>query len=178
MEENKPPLLKATIGYGVMVAIAIIIFSLILYVADIHRDSSINFLSYVILLAGIFIASLNYRNRYLEGYCTYGQALGAGFLTALWASIIIGIYTFIFFTYVDSSAIQEAIITAEESMIERGMSDVEIDQAMPMVNMFNKPWIWAIFALLGNAIIGLILALITSIFVKKEDNRIITDEGQ
>ena len=168
MEEKRQSLGITTLGYGVILAVVVIIFSLLMFVLDVDRQSSLNYLSYVIVLAGIIIFQLNYRNKYLGGYISYGKAFTVGLLTIVYFSILISIFTYIFFVYIDPGAIEEGMRIAEEKMLERGMSDQEIDQAMKMAERFQSPAMFTFWALLGNIVIGAILSLITAIFVKKE----------
>jgi hypothetical protein len=158
-----------TFGYGLVLAAVVIIFSLIIFLLDIDRQSWINYFSYVIIIAGIIIAQVNYRNKYLGGVISYGKAFSVGFVMMIYTAIAIAIWTFIFTKFIDPGSIEEAMRISEERMIERGMSDLEIEQSWPMVKFFNNPVAWTIFALLGNILIGLVVSLITSIFVKNED---------
>lgn len=169
MEEKKQSLALVTSGYGLILGIVVIVFSLLLFVLDVNRQSSINYLSYVFVIAGVIIFQINYRNKHLGGFITYGQAFMVGFLTIVWYSVIIAIFTYIFFTYIDPGAVEEMRQISEQQMIERGMSDQEVDQAMTMVERFQSPMWMTIWALIGGVVIGVIISLITSIFVKKED---------
>lgn len=166
--ENNVPASKGALGYGALVAVAIIVYSLILFLLDLDTNQYLNYVSYVILLIGIYLASLNFREKYQGGSITYGKAVGVGFFTALVASVIVAIYTFVYFTAINPGAYEEAMMIAEQQLVERGMTDTEIEQSLKVAEMFQSPWISAVFALLGNVIIGVILALITSIFVKRE----------
>ena len=167
--ENKPSTLVVSLGYGVIIALAIIVFSLILFLMNLSQGSGLEYLSYLILLAGIFLAQLNYRNKYLGGYIEYGKAFTLGLLTSLFIAIIMGIYTYIFFQYIDPGAMEEGMALAEQKMMDRGMSDMEVEQGMAMARKFQSVGMFTFFAVLGNLLIGMVFSLITAIFVKKED---------
>jgi hypothetical protein len=167
--ENKPSTAIVTLGYGVIIALAMIVFSLILFLLNFAQGSGLEYLSYLILLGGLFLAQTNFRNKYLGGYIEYGKAFTIGLLTSVFLAIIMGIYTFIFFKYIDPGAMEEAMTMAEQKMMDRGMSDMEIEQGMAIARKFQGVGMYTFLAVAGNIFIGAILSLITAIFVKKEN---------
>jgi O-antigen/teichoic acid export membrane protein len=172
--ENKPSTAIVTLGYGVIIALAIIVFSLILFLLNIAQGNALEYLTYLILLGGLFLAQTNYRNKYLGGFIEYRKAFVIGMLTSLFVGIIFGIYTFVFLKYIDPGAMEEALSIAEQKLMDRGMSDMEIEQGMAIARKFQSVGLSSFGSLLAMFIIGTILSLITAIFVKKEN----TDFGQ
>jgi hypothetical protein len=167
--ENKPSTLVVSLGYGVIIALAIIVFSLILFLLNMDQGSGLDYLTYIILLAGIVLAQFNFRNKYHGGYIEYGKAFMVGMLASLFLGIIMGIYTFVFLKYIDPGAMEEGMALAEQKMMDRGMTDMEIEQGMAVAQKFQGVGMFTFFAVIGNFIIGTIISLITAIFVKKED---------
>jgi hypothetical protein len=167
--ENKPSALVVSIGYSVIISLAVIVLSLILFVLNLDKGNGLEWLSYVILIGGIWLAQLNYRNKYLGGFITYGQAFTIGLWISLFLSIIMGIYTFVFFKYINPGAMEEAMAIAEQKMMDRGMTDLEIEQGMAMANKFASVGMYTFLAVAGNFVLGIIFSLVTAIFVKKEN---------
>jgi len=167
MEETKPPFVKATLGYGLILAAAVIVYDLILYLLDLKTNAWLPFLSYVIMVVGAFMAQTSFRNKHMDGYCTYGQIFKVGLLTFVFVSIVMAIYTYLYYAAINPGALQEEMDLTEQKMLERGSSDMDVEQTVEFLSMMQKPWLKAIFAL-GTIIVGLIITLITSIFVKKE----------
>ena len=167
--ENKPSTFTITLGYGVIVALALVVFSLILYLLGLDKNPGIAYLSYLILLAGIILAQLNFRKKYLGGYIEYGKAFTVGLLTTLWVSIIVALYTFIFFKYIDPGAMEEGMAIAEKKMMDKGMSDQEIEQGLAFMQKMQNVGFYTTVALIGNFVVGIVFSLITSIFIKKEN---------
>lgn len=158
-----------SLGYGAIIAVAIIVFSLITFLLNMQDNKGLQSISYIILLAGIILSQFNYRNKYLGGFISYGKAFTVGTFISLVLGIIVGIYTFIFFKYIDPGAMEEVMALQEQQMMDRGMTDMEIEQAMAIAGKFASVGMYTFFAVLGNFILGMIFSLITSIFVKKED---------
>jgi hypothetical protein len=172
--ENKPSTVIVTLGYGVIIALAVIVFSLILFLLGMSQGSGLEYLAYLIILGGLFLAQTNFRNKYMGGFIEYGKAFTIGLLTCVFLAIIMGIYTFVFFKYIDPGAMEEAMTMAEQKMMDKGLSDMEIEQGMAIAHKFQGVGMYTFFAIFGNIFIGAILSLITAIFVKREN----TDLGQ
>jgi len=157
------------LGYGVLIALAIIVLSLVLYLMDLDQNKSLQYLSYLILIGGIILVQINYRNKYSNGFIEYGKAFTVGMLSSVVLSVIMGVYTFVFFKYIDPGAMEEIMVQDEQQMMDRGMTDMEIEQGLAMAEKFQSAGMYTFFALAGNFIIGVVISLITAIFVKRED---------
>jgi len=167
--ENKPSAFVVSIGYSVIISLAVIVLSLILFLLNLDKGSGLEYISYLILIGGLWLAQLNYRNKYLGGYITYGQAFTLGLWVSLFLSIIMGIYTFVFFKYINPGGMEEAMTLTEQKMMDRGMTDMEIEQGMMMARKFASVGMYTFVAIAGNFVMGLIFSLITAIFVKREN---------
>lgn len=169
MEEKKPSAGKSAIYYGLLLAVALIIVHLILYIADFHQSTGGFVVSMLVLVAGIVIASLEYRNKKLGGYISYGKAVKIGFLTALFASIIVAAYTFVYHNTINPGEIQQAKIEATQKIYDMNMDDAQETQSIKWVDYMNTPVVYAVGAIFMYALIGIVMALITSIFIKNEE---------
>jgi prepilin signal peptidase PulO-like enzyme (type II secretory pathway) len=166
--ENTPSAFKISLGYGVMLSLALIVFGLIIFLVDFEQPIVIIILSLAILIAGIVFAQINYRKKYLGDFMEYGQAFKIGFLTVLVMAIIYGIYSYIFAKYIDPGAIEEQMAKQEQMMVEQGNSEMEIEQGMKIASMFATPAMAAVVSILSNLFFGAIFSLIAAIFTKKE----------
>ncbi len=171
MENKKYPSWKFALTYGLYIGVALIVLSLIFYLLDLHTEKWTSYLSYVILLLGILLAQMHYRDKHLDGYITFGQSFSVGFLTGLFASIIAAIFSFFFISYLGEDYVETLL---EKTMVELeanpDLTDEQIEQSMSMVQKFMTPGIMTIFGLLSSTFVSLILALIAGAFTKKQDN--------
>ena len=167
--ENKPSAFMVSIGYGAIISLAIIVFSLILFLLNLDNNKGLEWFSYLILIGGLWLSQLNYRNKYMGGLITFGQVFTVGLWTSLVVGIIMGIYTYVFFKFINPGAMEEAMVIAEQSMMDRGMTDMEIEQGMAMAEKFSGVGMFTFMAVAGNFILGMLFSLITSAFVKKEN---------
>ena len=89
MENPTYPAWKQALIYGVYLSIALIILSLIFYVSNLYTESWSAYFSYAVILGGVIISAVQYRNKVLNGFISYGKSVSVGFLTGLFAAIIL-----------------------------------------------------------------------------------------
>lgn len=168
MEEQKPvSLVKSSILSGVYIGVVLILMSVVLYVTNNMFAKWASYITYPVLIAGIVYAQLSFRKS-LGGEMTYGQALGVGLLSLVFASVVSGIYTYLMYAVIDPSLQEQLRIITEQRIIEQGkVSDEQLDMVVEMTTKFQKPAILAVMGVLGGAFFGLIISLITAIFTKK-----------
>lgn len=128
----------------------------------------LNVVSTIATIAVIVYAIRSHRDNDLGGYISYGRCIGLGVLTSIVMGIIGAIWTMILFNVIDPGITDMMMQPQIEAMEERGMSDDEIETAMEMVGMFMNPGAMAGMALVGSAVIGLIVSLIAGAFMKRE----------
>ncbi len=159
---------------GVYLGVALIVFSLITFLLDFEYDSPIKYISYAILAIGLYWAIVSYRDKHLGGFISYKGAFTAGFYTALIASLITGIFTFIYVEYIDTALIGQVLEQAELDMLERSpdMSDEQLDQALSFTEIFASPIVLSIAGFISNLVVSIILSLIISIFAKRENKEV------
>jgi len=174
MENENYPIGKHALYYGLFTGLGLILVSLIFYILDFYGEKWTSYVSYIVLLLGIILSSLNYRNNRLKVNIAYGKSVTVGFLTGLFGGIIAAIFTYIFITYLGEEFMQQALEKAEEQLIEKRpeMTDEELDMAMIWTEKMMKPaWI-TILSILAYAFFSIVFALIVSIFIKKEDQSV------
>lgn len=182
MEEIKEVKLKPSAGqsalyYGLIFAAGMIISDLVLYLADVKNDG-VSFAVFIILTAiAVILASLDYRNKKWGGYITYGKAVKIGFLTVLFGAILITPYTIVFNAYVDNSEIVEQRIEAKKSLdaqFPNARTDPEQKKqratAEKYIDYSVSPVSFGIIGLFMYAFFGIIISLLTSIFIRKDEN--------
>ena len=106
--ENKPRSIFAnSLIYGLMTGGAIIVYSLLLFLLDMHLNKSVSWISYVILIGGMVWGTIEYRKVTNNGFMTYGNAFLSSFLIGLCAGILASIYMLVFVKFIHPGFIQE-----------------------------------------------------------------------
>jgi len=174
MDENQKSALKPSLTSGLILGVILIVYSLILYIADLNENTWAASFSYVITAVVLYFAIVNFRDKEQNGFLAYGKGVSVGTLTGLFASVLLAIFTYIYVAYIDTSILETMIVNAEESIIESNpnIGDAELDQALGIVEIFNTPVMMSIMAGLWYTIISLVFSLLISIFAKQEDTNI------
>jgi len=167
---KKKSLLANSLQYGLYTAAAYVLFSLLLYVIDVKQTGWINYLSFLILIAGIVVGTIAFRDKFSGGFLSYGRCLASGVLISIVVGLVMALYSFLFFNYFDPGALAGMMEASEQEMMNRGMTDEQIDQALAFSGKLMSPAFLGISSFLSMALIGTIISLITSAFLKKEDN--------
>lgn len=171
--EEKVSVWKANLTNGVILGLIGIVYTLVVYFFDLTLNKVQGYVFLVILIVTLYFLIKSYRDNYLHGQMTYGQAVGSGMVIFLYYSIITAIFTYILFAFIDPGLIDKQIAYAEEMMQERGLPQEAMDAAMKIQQKMIKPGIIAPMSLLSNMLYGLIMSLIVGIFVKNEGNPLI-----
>jgi hypothetical protein len=167
MEEKAASIWKPTLTTGVYIAIVMILLSVVFYVTGNPFSKVSQYLTYPILIGGVIWAQMNYKKA-LGGTLTYGQGIASGVLAITFASLISSIYTFILFKFIDPSLTEQLRIFTEEQILKSGkMPEEQVEMAVNMATKFQTPAIMFVMGVFGGAFMGLIISLITSIFMKK-----------
>lgn len=166
MEQKTTSIWKSTMVTGLYLAIAMILSSVIFYVTGNPFSKMAQYLSYPIMIAGILYGQISYKKE-LDGGITYGQSFGAGLLTMVFASVISGIYTYLLYDIIDPSLQDQLRLYTEEQIISQGrVPEDQLDMAVEMATKFQTPTMMFAMAIIFGSLLGAIISLITSIFVK------------
>lgn len=163
MNEKKP---ITHIVAGLLIAAVLIVYSCSLYFTDTEQTGIFAIIPFIIILAGLIIFINMYGNA-KNNQVTFGNLFAYGFKTTAFLTLVVILFTVIFFLIFPE--IKEKIFeNTREKMVEQGkMTPSEIDKAMDMwSNMF---WVFTIGGiLLIYAIVGAIGSLIGAAITKKK----------
>lgn len=176
MENTKPSVFKSALPYGLILAVAVIVYTLLLYSFDAIQNTWLAYLTYLIVLVFIVLGIKNYRDKKANGFISFGQAFMDGFYIVLIYSVITAVFNYLFYAFFDPSLIDKMMVLAEEKILEQNpdMPQEQIDMAMSYSKIFMKPTMIAIMGLVWNVIVGGILSLIVAAIMKKEDKSLNT----
>jgi hypothetical protein len=171
--EEKVNIWKANFTNGIILSLAGIVFSLLLYFLDLTLNKTVTYINIPIQLVILFLLLKSYRDNYMHGQITYGQSVGAGVVIFVYFSIIMAVFTYILWAIIDPGLVSKSLAMSEEAMVKKGVPQAGIDAGMAFTAKIMKPSVMAIFSIFGSMIFGVIYSLLVSIFVKKEGNPLI-----
>jgi hypothetical protein len=159
---------KASISMGVMVGFVLIIYYVIIYLANMYTSEWTGWLSYCFLLIGMILGVKNYRDKDLSGSITFGQAFSLSFYIGVISGIMYIIFSFIFMTLIAPDIITNIQQMARKSMESKGMTDEQINQAMQVAHFFYTPVGILIFIVVFWLIFDVILSLLVALIMRRE----------
>lgn len=168
MNIEQPSKMKSALNFGAIVGLILMILSLVTYVFEMYDNKLFGYLSWVVLAAGIVIGIKKYRDGALNGFISYGNALGYGVLLAFFASIIASFASYIYLGFIDSSFLEFQLEQTEIQMIEQGQAEETIEMAMSWTRKVVSPIGFFIMGILGTTMLGLVISLIASAFLKND----------
>jgi len=169
--EKKTSLFANSAMYGLMTGVVLVLFSVVMNLLDL-KDSALSWLGFFLMGAGMWYGTVQWRDKGLGGFISFGKAWKSGFAISFFAALIISIFTFVYMGYIDKSIMDAEIVKAEQKMVDDGMSEEQISIAMGYAKMFMTPGAIAIMAIVMYSILGLLIALITAAITKKDDPNI------
>lgn len=175
--EQKTTFWSTAMVYGLYIGVILMLYSVILYVSGQTQNKTLGYLSFLLYGGSIVVAQIYYRNRELDGIITYSQALGFGVAIMLFSGIVTALYTIILYSFIDPSLIDQMKTMQEEAMMQKGMSEDQIEAAMSIASKMMTPAWMSIMGLIGSVLIGTIISLVSSTFVKKLPNEDAFDEA-
>lgn len=166
IQPGRPGFWQSAMTYGLYFAIVSIALTVVLYATDNMTSKASQWMSIVVIIAAVVIIQLAWRKS-LGGYMSYGQGLGIAVLSLVCASVIIAIFTFILYKFIDPGLIEQIKLATEEQLYQRGMPDEQINAAMAISSKFQTPAIMAVMSIINMAVMGLIIGAVAAIFTKK-----------
>jgi hypothetical protein len=158
---------KTSVIYGLYYALVSIALTVVFYATGNMTSTVFQGLGIVVMIAAIVIIQISYRKS-LGGWMTYGQGLSIGLVSMVAGSVIVAIFTFILYKFIDPELIAQIKLMTEEKFYQQGMSDEQIRATMAFTEKFQTPAIISFMTIVNFAIMGLIISAITAIFTKKQ----------
>lgn len=176
--EQKVNVWKANLKNGLILGLIGIIYTLVMYFLDLSLNNIQGYVFILIQIVVLYFLVKMYRDNFLHGMISFGQALGAGVVICLYYSIIIAIFTYILYAFIDTNLIDKMLAMTEEKLLNSGLSQSQIDASMTVQSRIMKPGFMAPISIFGNMFQGLIMSLIVAAFVRKEGNPLVDTPEQ
>jgi hypothetical protein len=177
MMEQKVNIWKANLTNGVILALVCVVYTLFLYFFDLLFNTTLGYIYFLVQVILLFLLVKSYRDNFLRGYITYGQAVGTGVIISLYSALAMAVFSYILYTVLDPGLTAKKLAFVEEMLLKRGMPQETVDTSMKMQEKLQTPLISSILSIFSGVFIGTLLSLVIAIFVKKEGNPLL-DEAE
>ncbi|MEE9408532.1 MAG: DUF4199 domain-containing protein [Polaribacter sp.] len=158
------------VNNGVILGVASILLSLVMYATGSHLDP--HWSSSVVsaaLFIGIIILGTKKFKEANGGFMSWGQGVKIGVGIAVLAGLIVVIYNYIFMNFIEPDFMSQVMEIQNQKFLDQGMTEEQIDAANEMGKSFQSPGVMAAMGIIGYAIGGFIVAAITSAIMKKTE---------
>lgn len=165
--EDKITTSQAAIKNGIILGLFFMVYGMILQLLDLDVKTLqyFGYVNYVILIVVIVLGHKAFKEGG-DGFMTIGQGLGIGMIITAISSVMSSIFSYIYLYFIDDSMIAKLLDNQKDEMRAQGMSDEQIEQGIEMTGKFMTPELLPIIGIVSMLFIGLILAVIVSLFTK------------
>jgi len=164
---------------GAYLGVMLIIYSVILVILDVTKYDFLVILPFFLIgvilqISGIILGTKCYRDKVLEGNITYSNAFITGTFIVLFASIVTAFFSYIFNEFINTSYAERTYVEFTDKMLQfMRQHNYPIDEINQQADIFKNrkilsPIDAAFNSILWNTLLGLMISLITSAFIKKE----------
>lgn len=172
IDQNDVPFMSTAIKYGLIGGGLAAVLTLLSGALGLNESTSGGIISSVLSI-GIYIwvvyaAIKQHRDEELGGFITMGRAFITGLVPVIITAIIGGLVGYIYFTFIDPSAVEVIVEKSAEMMEGFGMNEEQLEEAMKATREgfgFGK---LMLNSLIGGAVLGAIISGITAAIMKKE----------
>lgn len=165
--------MKAPVRYGLIYGGIGIGISLLTYGLGIEKDDSvqsiIRWVNIALPAVMIFLGIRARRDEEGNGFISFGSGFSAGMIIASISAVITGIYTYLYMTVLNPGIVTYIKMKQEEELVKRGLSDSEIEQVSGNMDMWTSPGMMTLYTVVGILLLGLVISLISSAILKKEN---------
>lgn len=177
IDPSTVPYAKKAFTQGLIASLILIALNLLLSLTGLVKPGDTGAMTWIsnILIWGliayfIYAAQTSHRDEDLGGYISYGRAFSVGGIVVLAITLITIVWSYIYFSFIDPDIFNTIRETSMEQMInQQGMSEEEAENAMEMMSFMWNPGMMSIFAGIGTVVAGLIIDLIVSAVVKRDN---------
>jgi MFS family permease len=157
--------MNTTVFYGLILALAGIVISLVSFFAGLQSDHIkyiqwVNWTSLAATFVILYLGGEAKRKEQNPPYLSFGKAFGTLFLIGLLSTVLGSVWQFIHVSFIHPDFGEYMKIYQQEQMAAQGMSDAQIEKVVASQAFMFKPVMLLIMGLLMGTIFSAILALL------------------
>ena len=155
--------------FGVLVGLSLILASLVFYITgkNIMLNPQLSNVMMLLSIAGAFIGVRKYREKQLEGFINYSQALGGCIYIITIGSLIYGIYAYALYRY--DPELQASYLTTLQVMLdEMYKGSPMLDTVKNMMEHLVSPAFIAATETFNKILTGLIFSLLMAGILRRK----------
>jgi uncharacterized membrane protein YfcA len=165
--------MNTTFFYGLILAVSNIVLTLVGFFLGYQTDKIaqgrwFGFLPFIVMIVVLWLGIKAAREEAKDRSLSYGKGVSTGFLITLYSSLIGTVYGFFHFKFINPNFVDYSIDAAREKWTQAGLSDAQMETAEKGIRLFMSPVMLSIWGFLLSLLLGLVIALILSAFLKRK----------
>lgn len=169
MENKNTSVLYNGLIWGLILGFAGIIYNVILYMLDQNLNQNLGYAGILISLVLLILGIRSFRDNIRGGVLPFGPAFSFGLIAFIVSGIIGSIYGYVLWTVIDPDILVKMQDLQMEKMLEKGLPEEAVEQAMSMTAKFMKPGIMVLTGLFASVFMGAIVSLIVAAIFKRDE---------
>lgn len=158
--------------YALILTIAGAILHLLLFFTGFQTEKlavgqHLNWLGLIIMVVVLFLGIKAVREEAADKSLSYGKGVGTGALISLMSGLMSAVYNFIHFKFINTEFVDYQMELVRAKWEEAGMSATQMEQAEGITRAMMGPVAQAIWTPIMAVLIGTIVSLIVSAFLKR-----------
>jgi uncharacterized membrane protein (DUF106 family) len=170
MEKKNTSVLYNGLIWGLIIGFAGIIYQVILYMLNQNLNQALGMAGLLITFGLLLLGMRSFRDVIREGLLPFGTAFSFGIVAIVVSGIIGIVYAYILWTVIDPDILTKMMEMQTQKMLDKGLPDEAVEQAMGFITRFMKPGLMAVFGLVNSIVMGVILSLIAGAIMKREES--------
>lgn len=173
MEENLPKTGKFAWTYGLLLGLASIVFSLMLYFAELHYEQSwtVRIIGIILIVGAIILATAQFK-RANGGFLSISEALKLGAGIGLVGGIIGMAFYWVLTNVIEPDFMDKAMAIAKVNAFADNPKLTEEQWAQGVEMQSKLAWLAYPIGIIIQVVMGLIIGLFTGLVMKKQKNAI------
>jgi hypothetical protein len=167
-QQQAPSLVKIAIKYGLIQGVLSFIVFLVQALTNLQPTWIATIVNIAVWVVLMVLAHREFKKTH-GGMMAYSQGLGSGTLLSAVAGVLTCIPTFIYVSYINTGYLPAMMQAQQIALEQRGLSGAQAHQAMSIMGNVLTPVGLTISTVIGDVIMGFIVALIVSIFTQAAD---------
>lgn len=156
------------IKFGIIAGFVTVLSSLVLYFTDQEYNPLLSFIPTILSFIVIILAQQQTVKANNNFIFEFKSLFNIGFKIALIMSIFTLLYYLIYCNFLEPNFVDKMSEISREKLVERNMSEEQIEAALEMSSKFTTPITTPIFKFIFAIIIGTIASLIGAAIFKNE----------
>lgn len=156
-------------NFGAILGLSLCFSNALFMIAGMQQSSANQWLGYIITIAVISWGTITFRDKYCDGFISYGKAFTSCLQIAFFSGMILSFFLYIYLEFFDQSIIEQILLKAEEEMVNNKVPDEQAEQAMNITRKITTPAFISVMTLLAHTVMGAIFGLITAAFLKRDN---------